>query len=89
VRAFIQHIHVGHVERLRPDLAIDGIAEDLAERTGIHVSARQDGLLQILPGVLVVILTSEHAYRRRRITGLAEGKRAEYRSAQQDNAEHL
>jgi hypothetical protein len=56
------HGEVLHVKRLRLNLAIHGITEHFAERTGVYVRRGQDGFLQILTSMLVVILTSQNIH---------------------------
>ena len=62
----VGHGQALHVERLGVDLAVHGIAEQLAERAGVHVRRGQDGFLQILSRVLVVIVTSQNIHRLRK-----------------------
>jgi hypothetical protein len=53
-----------HVKRLRIDVAVDRIGEELAERVGVYVGGGQYGFVRILSLVGVVIPPGEHVLRK-------------------------
>ena len=61
--AALGHGEILHVEGLRINLPIHGIAENLAERTGVYVRRGQSGFLQVLSRMLVIILASQNVHR--------------------------
>ena len=58
-------VEVGHVERLRVDLAVDGQREEEAEARA-HDLGRQHALGEVGAGARVVVVLRQHAHARRR-----------------------
>src|SRR5437660_12794113 len=48
--------HIGHKERLRIEIAIDGVRHTFAKQGYIDVTCSEDGLIGILPGTKCVSL---------------------------------
>jgi len=51
---------IGHVQRLRIDLAIHGYTEKLAECVGVHIGRSENRLLGVLALMSVVVAPGEH-----------------------------
>ena len=60
VNAFVGDCHIGHVERLRIDLPINGVGKEFAEGIGVDIRMGEDGLVEVLTAARIVVVVGEH-----------------------------
>ncbi len=77
----VGHLQRGVVERLRINVAVNGIGEEQTERAGLHRRGSQDGLGKILAGPKIIVAESERPGERRSKRLRVDARMRESRSA--------